>query len=98
MEALKLNHQERRHHQEHGRHHLRDGTLRLGAFLDRAADCDGVADRQRLFERRNLVAERLHNGRRLRRIGDARLDRDGWNPIPAPDRRLFELVSEGCDR
>ena len=98
MEALKLDHQERRHDEEHGRRHLRNRTLRLGAFLDRAADFDGIPGRQRLFERRNLVGERLHNGRRLRRIGDPGLDRDGRDPVAAPDRRLFELVAEGCDR
>ncbi len=83
---------------EHGRHHVRDRTLGLGAFLDRAADFDGIPDRQRLFEGRNLVGERLHDGRRLGRIGDPGLYRDGRNSVAPPDRRLFELIAEGCDR
>ena len=54
MEALKLDHQERRHDDEHGGRHLGDRTLRLGAFLDRAADRDRISHRQRLFEGRHL--------------------------------------------
>ena len=47
LEALQLHHQDRRHHEQHQRHHGRDRALRLGALLDRAGDRDRVAGRQR---------------------------------------------------
>ena len=47
LEALQLHHQDRRHDEQHQRHHGGDRPLRLAAFLDRAADCDRIAGRQR---------------------------------------------------
>ena len=73
VETLQLDHQDRRHDEQHQRHDGGDRALRLGAFLDRAADHDLVAGRQRLCEFRHLRRELVDHGRRLHCVVDATL-------------------------
>jgi hypothetical protein len=50
MEALHLNHQDRRHDEEHERNDGHDRRLALGALLHGAADPHRIASRQLLEE------------------------------------------------
>ncbi len=99
MKALKLDHQERRHDDEHGWRHLGDRALRLGALLDRAADLDRIPRPACVFSKAEILSESAFTT----------VAGCVASPIPAlivmvansvapPDRRLFKLIVEGCDR
>ena len=96
-EALKLNHQHGKHDDEHQRHDSDDRRLRLVALLDASADADVISARQAGVQRRDLRLERLHDRRGLRARREVGLHRDGRQPVPAPDDRIFLAVLDGGD-
>ena len=70
-EALQLDHQDRRHDEQHQRDHRGDRSLGLGALLDGAADRHPIAGRERSDELLHLGFELLDQRRRLGRVDDA---------------------------
>ena len=97
MEALQLNHQDRRHDEEHQRDDGLDRRLALGALLDRASDRNRITGRQPLCELLHLRRELIHDGFRLHAIEGACLQRDRGKPRSPPYHRLLQFVAQRRD-
>jgi len=63
--------------------------LAFQLLRERGADCDIVSYRERRFERRNLVALRIHGGRSLQLLHEIGLLSPALRPTAEPPRRLL---------
>ncbi len=97
-ETLQLDHQEHQHGDDHDRHLRVDRCLPLAAFLDRPADFDPVADRQRAANLAEGFVDRMRDVDPLRAGRDVGLHGDGRLPVALPDHAVFEVVAQMTER
>ena len=94
-EPLKLEHQHRKHDDEHQGQYGGDRGLRLFALLHASPDTNMVSARQAGVQRRDLRRQRLHDRRGLRARREICLHRHCGQPVPAPDDGIFLAVLNG---